>query len=213
MSNMQSYGIVMMGAGGHAKVCIELLRAMGEKVSFCIGGQDSPKTCLEVPVLKGDERLAQLRSEGYSKLFVAIGSNTLRDHLSALALTQGYQLVNAISPQATISPTAKLGVGVAVMAGAVINAETSIGDLSIINTGAVIDHDCQIGKAVHIAPQCALAGNVTIGDCSFLGIGSKVIPKVTIGEKVTVGAGAVVIHHLKAGVTAVGVPARLIFKE
>ena len=202
--------VIVIGAGGHAKVCIELLHAMGEKVAYCVGGADSPDQCLGVPVLKGDENLAHLRTEGYSRLFAAIGSNGLRDRLSTAAIEQGYQLINAISPHAIISPTAKLGAGVAVMAGVVINAEVVIEDLAIINTGATIDHDCRIGKAVHIAPQCALAGNVVVGKHSFLGVGCKVIPGIEIGEKVTVGAGGVVISHIVSGAKAVGVPAKII---
>ena len=203
-------GIVVVGAGGHAKVCIELLQAMGEQVAYCVGGEDSPDLCVGIPVLKGDENLLRLREAGYSRLFVAIGSNRLREHLATLAVAQGYQLVNAISPQAVISPTAQLGVGIAVMAGAVINAETTIADLAIINTGATIDHDCQIGKAVHIAPQCGLAGNVAVGKHSFLGIGCKLIPGVLIGENVIIGAGGVVTSDINNNVTAAGVPARVI---
>ena len=162
-----------------------------------------------MPVLHGDNNLARLRLEGYSKLFVAVGSNYQRSRLGDLWRKEGYELVNAISPDAVVSPSAILGCGVAVMSGVVINAEAVIGDLAIINTGAVVDHDCRIEEAVHIAPQCALAGNVSVGTQSFLGIGCKVIPKVKIGERVMVGAGAVVICDVKSGTTVVGVPAKV----
>jgi UDP-perosamine 4-acetyltransferase len=205
-----SLGIVVVGAGGHAKVCIELLQAMGESVAYCVGGTDSPDRCVGVPVLKGDAHLENLRKSGYSRLFIAIGSNAVRMRLSAVAAEEGYHLVNAISPRAVVSPTARLGVGIAVMAGAIINAESEIDDLAIINTGATVDHDCRIGKAAHIAPQTALAGNVTVGSLSFLGVGSKVIPGIEIGRQVTVGAGGVVISNIQDGATVVGIPARSI---
>lgn len=206
----ESNKIVVVGAGGHAKVCIELLQAMGEEIAYCIGGDDSPDQCIGIPVLKGDENLLLLREAGYGRLFVAIGSNRLRVRLATLAVDQGYQLVNAISPHAIISPTVHLGSGIAVMSGAVINAEATIGDLVIVNTGATIDHDCQISNAVHIAPQCGLAGNVVVGRQSFLGIGCKVIPEMLIGENVILGAGSVVIHHITSNVIAVGTPAQVI---
>ena len=193
----------MVGAGGHAKVCIELLRAMGEHVDYCVDTGDSPDSCVGVAVLKGDDNLRRLRHDGYSKAFIAIGSNQLRERLASFAVAQGYQLVNAISPQSTISPTAQLGSGIAVMAGAIVNAEATIADLVIINTGATVDHDCQIGKAVHIAPRCALAGNVIVGNRSFLGIGCKVVPEVKIGGNVTIGAGAIVIRDVPSGATVV----------
>lgn len=205
--------IIMIGAGGHAKVCIELLRAKGEQVSFCIGQEESSEECLGIPVLKGDSHLKLLYEQGFSRLFVAIGSNSLRARLAKAAINEGYQLVNAISPQAVISPSARLGQGLAIMAGVVINAEAEIGDLAIINTGTTVDHDCQIGEAVHLAPQCALAGKVIVGQQSFLGVGSKVIPEIKIGERVKIGAGSVLIKDLGSDLTAVGVPARIIKKS
>lgn len=211
MKNMRSE-IIVVGAGGHAKVCIELLQAQGEAVAFCVGNADGPDKCLEIPVLKGDEHLVALKEAGYGKVFIAIGSNNLRNRLAKGSLELGYQLVNALSPHAVISPSAKLGAGIAVMAGAVINADATIDDLCIINTGATIDHDCHIGRAVHIAPQCALAGNVKIGAQTFVGVGSKIIPEISIGESVTVGAGSVVISNIGSGTTVVGVPAKAIHK-
>lgn len=201
-------GVVVVGAGGHAKVCIENLRGMGEQIDFCVGDENSHSTCVGVPVLRGDEHLARLHHEGYRRAFIAIGSNRLRERLADLAIAQGYELVNAISQYAVISPSVKMGTGIAVMAGAIVNAEAVIESLAIINTGATVDHDCKIAKAVHVAPQCGLAGNVSVGSKSFLGIGSRVIPEISIGSEVTVGAGSVVITDIENGQTVVGVPAR-----
>ena len=176
---------------------------------FCVGELDSPDECLGVPVLKGDYHLNSLYSSGFSRAFVAIGSNKIRSKLSILVNQIGFEFVNAVSPHAIISPTAKLGRGVAIMGGVVINSSASVGDFAIINTGAVIEHDCQIGEATHIGPSCALAGNVIIGRLSFLGIGVRVIPGVRVEDEVVVGAGSVVISRLASKVTAVGCPARV----
>jgi UDP-perosamine 4-acetyltransferase len=200
--------VIVIGDSGHAKVCIELLHAMGRRVAFCVGVTDGPATCVGVPVLKGDDHLITLRAQGYSEVFIAIGSNGVRHRLADTTQALGYRLVNAISPHAVVSPSARLGIGIAVMSGAVLSAETVIEDLAIINTGACIDHDCRIGRAVHIAPQCGLAGNVTVGAGSFLGIGCKVIPGVRIAESVTIGAGGVVVSDMAPGTRAVGVPAK-----
>jgi UDP-perosamine 4-acetyltransferase len=202
-----SQGVIVIGDSGHAKVCIELLRAMGREVAFCVGVGDATH-CLGVPVRAGDEHLALLRGEGYEEAFVAVGANAVRRRLAHAAQGLGFRLVNAVSPSAVISPSARLGAGVAVMAGAVLNADSVVGDLAIINTGATVDHDCRIGEAAHLAPQCALAGNVHVGSQSFLGVGCKVIPEVRIGDNVVIGAGGVVICDIPDGTRAVGVPAR-----
>lgn len=204
--------VVMVGAGGHAKVCIELLRAMGTEVACCIGGEDSGDLCLGVPVFKGDEHLARLRREGHTLAFIAIGSNELRQRLALSATALGYELVNAISPAAVVSPSARLGRGIAIMAGAVINADTSIANLAIINTSASVDHDGDIGEAAHIAPQCGLAGNVTVASRAFLGVGCKVIPGISIGADVVAGAGSVIVSHVAPNARIAGVPAKNLSK-
>lgn len=202
--------IIILGSSGHAKVIIELFRANNIDVFCCVGDKNSLDFCLDVPVRKGDEHLLELKREGYRYLFPALGSNSLREILSKKAISLGFELVNAISPAATISPSAKLGKGIAVMAGAVINADSVINDLVIINTGAVIDHDCVIHYAVHIAPQTVLAGNVRVGCRSFLGIGTKVIPQIVIGDDVITGAGSVVVSDVATGAKIAGVPAKTI---
>lgn len=200
--------IVVVGAGGHAKVCIETLRAAGESVGWCIGGGGGPATCAGVAVLAGDHHLKRLRGEGFDRCFVAIGDNATRHRLAASAVEAGFGLVNAIHPGSAISPSVRLGTGIAVMAGAVINAETVVSDLAIVNTLAAIDHDCQVGHAAHVAPRTAAAGGVRIGAYSFLGIGSSIVPGIAIGERAMIGAGAVVIADVPDGATMVGVPAR-----
>jgi len=203
---------VVVGAGGHAKVCIEILRHMGERVTYCVAGPGAAGSCVGVPILAGDERIHQLRSEGFERAFIAIGDNATRWRLGQSLMHEGFLLANAISPAATVSPSAVIGSGVAIMAGVVINAESRIDDLAIVNTGATLDHDCVVGAAAHVAPQCALAGNVKVGRQSFLGIGTTVIPGRRIGESVMIGAGGVVIDDVPDGVTAVGVPARIVSK-
>jgi UDP-perosamine 4-acetyltransferase len=202
--------VIVIGAGGHAKVVIEILRSTGYQIAYCVGGDDSPLFCLDVPVLQGDDHLVQLRSKGYTNAFPAIGSNSLRTKLCKHAITLGYEIVSAISPHSYVSPSATIGYGVAIMGGVVINAQSVVQDMCIINTGATVDHDCYIGYGVHIAPGSSLAGNVRVGDRAFLGIGTSAIPNSIIGEDSVIGAGGVVISNIPANVVAVGVPARII---
>lgn len=201
--------ILVVGAGGHAKVVIELLRAGGGHVAGLLDADPTPREVLGAPVLGDDARLADLRAQGLRHIFVALGDNNLRLRLGRQAQGLDYEVLNAISPDAMISPSAEIGLGVAIMAGAVINAQTLIADFAIINTGARVDHDCILGEACHIAPGTTLAGGVQVGSRAFLGAGCTVIPRTCIGEAALIGAGACVTFDIPSHTLAFGVPARV----
>lgn len=202
--------VVVIGAGGHAKVCIELLRAGGREVVGVLDADPTPRTVVGAPVIGDDSALPRLRAEGIEDAFVALGGNALRARVGAAARAAGFRLAEAVHPGAAVSPTARLGEGVAIMAGVCLNAETRVGDLAIVNTNASVDHDGDLGEACHVAPGSALAGNVTVGARAFLGVGCCVIPGVTVGADTTVGAGSVIVRDLPAGVLALGAPARVV---
>jgi UDP-perosamine 4-acetyltransferase len=204
-----SGGVVIIGGGGHAKVVIESLRAGGGAVTAIIDADPTPREVLGVPVVGDDLALPTLRGQGLSKIFVAIGDNRLRQKLGRKAVDHGFALVNAIHPSAIVSPSARLGQGVAVMAGVAINADSWVEDMAIINTGAVVDHDGRLGAACHVGPASALAGGVSVGARAFLGVGARVIPGVSIGADTIVGAGGVVVRDLPDSVLAIGVPAKI----
>jgi len=202
--------IVIIGGSGHAKVVIEILQESGRfEIVGCTVKNSAAPFVLDVPVFGDDSHLPKVYASGVHLAFVAIGNNRLRKTLTHEALAVGFELVNAVSPRAVLSPRVELCNGVAVMAGAVINSCVRLGTGCIINTGATVDHDCNIGDWAHVAPGTNVAGSVTVGEGAFLGIGSRVIPNTSIGEWTTVGAGAVVIRNLPPNVTAIGVPARV----
>jgi UDP-perosamine 4-acetyltransferase len=205
--------LVIIGASGHAKVIIDMLQDAGNvEIVGCTSGDpaDAEASLLGIPVLGDDRVLPHCYEAGVRQAFVAVGDNRLRDKLMRRVVALGFGLANVISRQAAVSCRVKLGVGIAVMPGAIINVCSEIGDGSIVNTGATIDHDCRLGACVHIAPGTNLAGCVTLGEGAFLGTGARVIPKVNIGPWSIIGAGAVVIKDIPGYVTAVGVPAEVI---
>lgn len=202
--------VVLIGGGGHARVILDILTGGGE---YEIAGftsvetDEKTSTLFACPRLGTDAILPELYASGIRHAFVAIGDNHRRKQAGAQLVA--FELVNAISPHAIISRHVTLGKGIAVMAGAVINAGTEVGDGAIINTNSSVDHDCVVGAFAHVAPGAALAGGVKIGEEVLIGIGARVIPGVTIGARSVVGAGAAVIGDLPARVLAAGVPAQV----
>jgi UDP-perosamine 4-acetyltransferase len=210
--------VVGLGAGGHAAVVVDILRASGNDV---IGLLD-PDTSLKgasvegAPVLGGDELLAQLRDRDVEGFFVGVGSTgnaAARRRLYTLGREAGLVPIAAVHPGAVVAGSATLAAGVTVMAGAVINPRARLGENAIVNTAAVVDHDCIIGDHAHVAPGAVLGGGVVLGEAAHVGIGAVVREQCAIGAAAVVGAGAVVISDVPGGLTVVGIPARVLSRS
>jgi sugar O-acyltransferase (sialic acid O-acetyltransferase NeuD family) len=207
--------VIGLGAGGHARVILDILRLSGQ---FDVVGLLSPdingkNTRVDgVPIIGDDSHLPSLRLE-VRHAFMGIGSvraSKKRQEVYARVTRLGFEFVTAIHPGATVAASAALGKGVVIMAGAIVNPGTLIGDNAILNTGSIVDHDCHVSDHVHIAPCACLAGSVSVGRNSHIGMGAIVLQGITIGEESTVGAGAVVIEDVPAGSTVTGIPARIL---
>jgi len=205
--------VVIVGAGGHGKVVLDILRADGRYRP--VGYVDADPSLTDsyvggLPVLGAVNALPRLRQQRIKRAIVAIGDNRTRLHYAGVLLEQGFELVNAVHPTAFVSPNAKLGLNVVVAPHASVVTECTVADSAIINTSAVVDHECEIGEGAHICPGAVLAGRVRVGRAAFIGIGANVIQCRSIGRFAVVGAGAAVIEDVPDYATAVGVPARVL---
>lgn len=214
---MEKQRIVIIGAGGHAKVVYNSLKLSFQTVGrgVVIGFVDDNsrlwgKTLLGIPILGPIEGLVNL---DINAVIVGIGDNKARKHLYEWAKSKGYHLVNAIHPTAVIAEDVAIGEGVAIFGTVVVNPGSAIGNNVILNTGCTIDHDCLIADHVHIAPGAHLAGGVVVGEGTFVGTGASVIPYRKIGCWSIIGAGGVVIEDIEDRVTAVGLPAKVIKEQ
>ena len=203
--------LLILAAGGHAKVVAETALASGavSRVAFLDDRHLNP--VLGWPVLGHlEQALEPFIQEQFPAALVAIGHAATRLRWLAQLRSAGYELPLLIHPSAWVSPSAQIGPGSVVFAHATVQAQAIIGTSAILNTGSSVDHDSHICDGVHICPGARLAGEVQVGTRSWIGIGASVIQQVRIGADVTIGAGAAVVRDLPDGVTAVGVPARVL---
>ncbi len=199
--------LILLGAGGHAKV----LLALAESAGFVVQGLCDPTLLQQgvsdwngLPVLGGDEALERVDPRqvglinGLGRLVRQNARNRLFENLKA----RGFAFPVLVHPAAWVAPTARLEQGVQIMAGAIVQPDCHIGENTIINTRASVDHDCRIGKNVHIAPGATLCGGITIEDDAFVGSGATIIQGRRIGARAVVGAGATLVRDLPSDARA-----------
>ncbi len=192
----------LIGASGHAKVIVDIIRASGGEVVNLFDKNPSITNLMGISVI--GEYSSKLHRH---PIIISIGNNAIRKRVASEVKPF---FGKACHPSSVIDHSALLGDGTVVMHRAVVQAGTKIGAHCIINTAASVDHDCLIEDFVHVGPNCGVCGGVTIGEGTMLGVGCSVIPGIKIGKWCTIGAGSVIIRDVPDGATVVGNPGRII---
>jgi len=208
--------IVIVGAGGHGRVVLDIVRRAGtdQAVGFLDGDPALYGKRIDgLPVLGDISMLSDLPQKGLDGVIIAIGDNGIRRQYAETVPQAGLQLANAIHPSANLATNVTIGQNVVIAAGAMACAHCQIGNSAILNTGCVVDHESIIGNSAHICPGVKIAGRVIVESAAFVGIGAAVVQNIRIGRDAVVGAGAVVLSDVPAGVTVVGVPAKILAKR
>lgn len=193
--------LVIIGAGGHAKVCYDIAKLM-EQWNKIIILDDHPKNDYFEILGPISDSYKYINN---SDFFAAIGDNKARKKITNKLLNLNASFATLIHPEAVIASDVKIGIGTVVMGGVVINSATKIGQGCIINTLSSIDHDNIIGSFVHISPGVNLAGTVSIGNSTWIGIGTIVINNIKIGSEIVIGAGSLVRNDLLIEQTYFGI--------
>lgn len=202
--------ILVLGAGGHAKVVADLARVLGlEVVGFLEESTERDgQPFFGSRVIDWDRYLGGPAPWAAARVALAVGDNLARARLHGLLAGRGREVATLVHPSSVVSRSAELGAGTVVFATAVVNAEARVGPGAIINTGAIVEHDAVIGDFAHLSPNATLGGGARLGARAHVGLGAVVLPRVEIGDDARVGAGAVVRSTVAPGLTVIGVPAR-----
>ena len=207
-SNSASVKIVLLGAGGHAKVVASSVRRLGwELLGHLDDGRAVGETLGSSRVLGSIASLLEYPEDVAA--LVGLGDNRRRQEVYEWLRGHGRSAATVIDPHAVLEESVKVGAGTVIMPGVIINVDTVIGENCILNTGCSVDHDCRLANHVHLCPGTHLAGVVSVGQGTMLGTGTSVIQCRNIGAHCVIGAGSVVNRDIPDGVTAYGVPCRV----
>ena len=210
---------VVLGAGGHARVILDILLGAALPVPCALLDADSSRwgsAMMGVPILGGDDLLPALAQKGVRHFVVgaaSVGHSRLRARLYDYAAALGFEPLPVIHSRATLSSWARVGPGVQAFASSVVNPGAVLGANVVVNTGAIVEHDCRIEDHVQIATGARLCGTVHVARGAYIGAAAVVRQGVAIGEGACVGAGAVVVRDVPPGVVVAGCPADILKKK
>ncbi|MEX0997208.1 MAG: acetyltransferase [Flavobacteriaceae bacterium] len=207
---LESKYVYIFGYSGHAYVVIESLLNLGYHI---LGYFDYEKAKNNPYGLKYlgfelDVNVNDIVKNHF--VFPTVGDNVIRKKLLAFFDEKNLNQLRIIDPSANISKSATLGKSTYVGKNVQINALARVGEGVILNTGCILEHECQIGHGVHIAPGSVLCGSVKVGDGSFIGAQAVVKENISISANIKIGAGSVVVKNIKESGTYFGNPAKLL---
>lgn len=197
---MSKPSLILIGAGGHARACIDAIEQEGiYEIAGLVGlPREVGDKSFGYEVIACDAQLGELVDQ-YQYALISIGQIQTAEHrirLFSKAQDAGFVFPTVISPTAYVSPRANIGIGTVVMHGVTINAGATVGENCIINSNSLVEHDAYIEDHCHISTGAILNGNTYINSGSFIGSRAVIKEGISIGTNSIVGMGLTVRHNV-----------------
>lgn len=167
---------LIYGAGGHARVIADLLKAKGlQPLAFI---DDKPSAA----ILDGiNIKAYDAAADTAALMVIGVGNNAVRRRIAA-AVSHSFAVL--VHPAAVVAAGVQPGEGTVILANAVVQTGAVIGRHVIINAGVCVDHDAVIEDYVHLYP------NVYIGGAARIKAGVTIEPGVCVPRNTTIEAGS-----------------------
>ena len=192
---MKKKPLILIGSGGHAKACIDVIENEAKFYIYGIIDNKKKGELLGYPVIGKDKDLKKYFKK-VKHLLIGVGQirdNKIRPRLYKLGKSLGYKFPKIFSKKSHISKNSEIEEGTIIFHDVIVNSAAKIGKNCIINNKCLIEHDVLIGNHCHISTGAIVNGSSKIGDNSFIGSGalisnSKLLPSdsfVKIGSIIT----------------------------
>jgi sugar O-acyltransferase (sialic acid O-acetyltransferase NeuD family) len=212
MTNLKP--LVIVGAGPHGLELWDIVRDINRaKPTFKVigfvddGSVNQEKLAVRgVPLLGPIEALADLDA----MYVLGIGNPVARASVGRRVEQFGLETATLIHPTVAQRSFVKIGRGSIIMTYSSLSYDVVIGEHVVVHTLTAIGHEVVIGNFSSVSSRSCLSGRVKVGERVLIGAGTAVVPNVAIQDDSIIGAGSAVTKDIPSGVTAVGVPARVI---
>ena len=196
--NSKEKPVIILGAGGHAKVIIDILSQRKTKILGVASLNNSKKVNYDYKIFSDEEVIANFDSQEVN-LVNGLGSlpnDNKRYELSKKYLDFGFKFITIIHTSSIISKDTDILDGAQIMAGAIIGPGSKVGEGTIVNSQSSIDHDCEIENYSHICPGVVCSGNVRIGSFVHISTGVSIINNINIGDNSIIYPGVTLLKDV-----------------
>jgi sugar O-acyltransferase (sialic acid O-acetyltransferase NeuD family) len=204
--------VIILGATRLGRIALDIFNSHGI-MAYCFLDDDASlhNTEINEVVVMG-----KTTDDGYLKFvgqkceaFVAVEDVQARQKLLELLKNRRKVMpVNAVHQLAYLAPTAHLGYGNLVGAGAVVNPNAKIDFGCVVDTRAVIDCEAVLEPYVQVGAGAVVGAKAQLGQGAYIGAGAVIGAGVKVGKMAQVAPGAVVLQDVAPESIVFGNPAK-----
>ena len=207
--------IYALGVGHNTPVFIDLALDCGYEIAglYHYNSERTGDTDHGFKILGSFDDLLKLQTLAGKSFLLTMGDSKIRTELAERIIAKGGSVPTLIHPTSVISRFARISeVGVYISAFSFVQADSTVGDNSVILSHVNISHTTYIGKGCFIAGSAVVGAYTHVEDNVFIGQGALSISgKVqTIGEGAYIGARSLITKSVPVHAVVAGSPARVI---
>ncbi|MDQ7007544.1 MAG: acetyltransferase [Acidobacteriota bacterium] len=207
--------LVIVGAGGHGKGTLEILRArraagldVPEVIGFVDDGPAATGPVAGLPLLGPTAWLVERAGTDPLWGILALAAPGAKRRLDERLSAGGVRWATAVHPSVITAAGVHIEEGAIVGAGVVVAYDTRIGRHTTVNLNATVGHDCRIGDYSTVAPGVNITGHVSLGQGVEVQTNATIVPGLTLGDGARIGPGSVILRDVGPGEFYFGNPAR-----
>ena len=207
--------IYALGVGHNTPVFIDLALDCGYEIVglYHYNGDRTGEVDHGYKILGSFDDLFSRKSLQGQNFLLTMGDSKIRTELSKKIIDRGGFVPTLIHPTSIISRFAKISdVGVYISAFSIVQADSSVGDNTVVLSHVNISHTTHIGKGCFLAGGSIIGAYTNMEDDVFIGQGALSISgKVaTIGHGAYVGARSLLTKNVPSNTVVAGIPAKVI---
>lgn len=215
MNNKKTKELYALGVGHNTPVFIDLAFDCGYQIKglYHYNNDRTGETDHGFNILGSFDDLFSHGNLTGKSFLLTMGDSSIRMNLAKKIIELGGNVPTLIHPTAVISRFATISkIGVYISAFSFVQADSFVGDNTVILSHVNISHTTTIGKGCFIAGGATIGAYTEVEDNVFIGQGAlSISAKVKkIGAKSYVGARSLLTKEVPEKVVVAGCPARII---